>query len=82
MMHTWHPNTFGLLYGKTTKTACGKRRPTPTLVPHLQTTCPACQTTIIAHMLEMQAIIITVHNLRLAGLLPPTPTHKRHTGVY
>ena len=82
MNHTWHPNTFGLLYGKTTKTACGKRRPTETLVPNLSTTCPGCQAVILEHMLEIQAAHNLVHELRLAGLLPPAPTARHHTGVY
>lgn len=73
MNHTWHPNTFGLISGqKTAKTACCKRRPPQTLVPNLETTCPECQKTILAHMLEMQAIHLTVHDLRMAGLIPPS----------
>lgn len=82
MNHTWHPNTFGLLYGKTTKTACGRRKPTTQLVPNLQTDCPGCQAVILQHMLEMQAIALTVHELRRAGLVPPAPTVSHRTGVY
>ena len=72
MEHTWHPNTFGLFYGrKTTRTACSLRRPPGTLVPNLETTCPKCQDEILRHMLEMQAICLTVIDLRRAGLIPP-----------
>jgi hypothetical protein len=52
--HTYHPNTFGLLYGKTTKTACSKRVATGNLVSPMQTTCRECQDEIIAAMLETQ----------------------------
>lgn len=52
--HTWHPNTFGLLYGKTTKTACSLRRQTKELVKPLETTCPDCQYTIIENMQQQQ----------------------------
>lgn len=54
--HTWHPNTFGLLYGKTTKTACGKRRPTGELVKALEATCRPCQDAVIAEMHEQQGM--------------------------
>lgn len=50
IQHTYHPNTFGLLYGKTTKTACGKRVITNTLVKPMETTCPGCQEAMIAEM--------------------------------
>lgn len=36
-----------LAYGKTTKTACGKRRPTSQLVTRDQTDCTECQVQII-----------------------------------
>lgn len=54
--HTYHPNTFGLLYGSTTKTACGKRVITANLTAPNQTTCPECQTVVIADLQEQQAM--------------------------
>jgi hypothetical protein len=81
--HTWHPNTFGLITGqKTAKTACSRRKPHSQLVPNLQTDCPGCQAVILEHLLEMQAIALTVHELRRAGLVPPAPTVNHRTGVY
>lgn len=83
MNHTWHPNTFGLLYGKTTKTACSKRRPTEELVSNLSTNCPVCQDVILQHFLDIQAMYMTVHELRIAGLLPPAdPTATRRPTLY
>lgn len=54
--HAWHPNTFGLLYGKTTKTGCCKRRLTPLLVKPELTDCPGCLATWAAYNAEMEAI--------------------------
>lgn len=67
MKHTYHPNTFGLLYGVTTKTACGKRRKTTELVKPMETDCPACQDTIIADLLTQQEMCNAVHELRRSG---------------
>jgi hypothetical protein len=52
LRHTWHDNTFGLLYGTTAKTACGKRRPSLAVVKPMETDCPACQDAVIAGMLD------------------------------
>jgi len=52
--HTYHPNTFGLLYGKTTKTACSKRVVTTNLVSPMDATCLECQDVIIKSMHETQ----------------------------
>jgi hypothetical protein len=66
--HTWHPNTFGLLYGKTTKTACSKRRATSELVKTMETTCPQCQNIIIDHMMEQQdSFNVAAHYARSQG---------------
>lgn len=54
MRHTYHPNTFGLLYGKTTKTACGKRVRTSELAKPLDTDCPGCREVVITDMLTQQ----------------------------
>lgn len=59
--HTYHPNTFGLLYGKTTKTACSKRVATERLVSPLDATCTECQTVIIDAMTATQE----AHNVAL-----------------
>ena len=40
--HTWSPSTFGILYGRTTQTACGKRILTDLLTTWDLTTCDAC----------------------------------------
>lgn len=77
MNHTWHPNTFGLIYGETTKTACSKRRKTTTLVPQLETTCPQCQETVLKEMLEQQARLLLVMDLRKAGLIPSSGGSSR-----
>lgn len=45
--HAAYPESFGLLFGNTTKTACGTRQPTEKLVPQLEATCPGCQDRII-----------------------------------
>lgn len=61
--HTWHPNTFGLLYGATTKTACNKRRATSTLVKPLETDCRECQDAVIASMHEQQSMYDAANEL-------------------
>lgn len=56
--HTWHPNTFGLLYGLTTRTACGRRRKTSDIVRQPDTDCPGCQDTVTAdQLLQVQLVI-------------------------
>lgn len=69
MNHTWHPNTFGLLYGKTTKTACGKRVQTTKIVAHMETDCPGCQDVVIADMLLWQEMLLAAHDLQHPGTL-------------
>lgn len=48
--HTWHPNTFGIMIGRTVKTACNKRRPVEEIVPPLVTTCRKCQNVVIVEL--------------------------------
>lgn len=52
MAHTWHPSTFGLLYGKTAKTACSRRVATGSLVKPEETDCTECRAVISADVAE------------------------------
>lgn len=63
MNHTWHPNTFGLLYGKTTKTACARRVATGTLVRPLAATCTECQDAIIEELCQQQEMHMHLRDL-------------------
>lgn len=79
--HTWHPNTFGLLYGKTTKTACSLRRVTSELVKPLETTCPRCQDVIIEAMIVQQDMWMSASEIaHAAGFSTITEYIKSNKG--
>jgi hypothetical protein len=73
LRHTYHPNTFGLLYGRTTKTACSKRRRTPLLVKPEKTTCPGCKATWQRHYDELRAM---AESLRELGYMNGEPASE------
>lgn len=56
MRHAAYPESFGLLYGETTKTACGKRRKTVDLVSRDETTCAECLARWLRWDAEQEAI--------------------------
>lgn len=62
-LHTWHTNTFGLLFGATTKTACERRVPTAEIVKPLEAQCPGCQDAVINEMLLQQELYLAVREM-------------------
>jgi hypothetical protein len=58
---------LGIYYGKTTKTACGKRRKTSDLVPRSQTKCPDCKAQIALDHKEADKILAAARELGFNG---------------
>ena len=57
--------TVVLAYGKTTKTACGKRRPTDKLVRRDQTDCPDCISAIAADAALHDEVVAAAEAIRV-----------------
>lgn len=54
-----------IVYGKTTKTACGKRVATDKLVPRPDTDCPACREQIAADQAQARRFAQLAYELSL-----------------
>jgi len=78
--HAFHPNTFGLIYGKTTKTACGRRVRTELICRPLDTTCEKCQDAVIAELARQQETVNVVRDMMRAASDAWCATHPTADG--
>lgn len=59
-----------IVYGQTTKTACGKRAKTSALVSRDTTDCQGCREQIAADRVQLVDMVTVVDALKAQGLLP------------
>lgn len=80
--HTAYPESFGLLYGKTTKTACDIRVPTEKLVPQMEATCPGCQDRIIEWLAGLSDMYQSMRDLIHEASEAFLATHPEYAGLH